>query len=318
MKWMKFGWAGIVAELPEEWEISGLSGDQNEGYLRLEDEFMPRLELKWSVAKSKRRNPDLHAVLDDYFKIIRKTYKKTKQDLQIKRNVNLIKDDAFFDGYDLVFFTWKGEIQANGLIFFCPATRRITLIQVMGKPQQNIRAITEEIFTSVQIEPDDQKLLWTAYNLHVEVPKDYRLDKHQLLSGYLLFSFVNPGSFTDRKRRLSIERYGLADVLLKDQTLEDWFRTKYKKAIRGFGFQIESMDQDGVEHLILSGEETRVTDNIPIRSVQLANQIRKRKCFVAHIRHCYESNRIYVIQVVSKTDAVETAKLVADSIAMHN
>ena len=318
MKWIKFGWAGIVAELPEEWEISGLSGDQNEGYLRLEDEFMPRLELKWSVAKSKRRNPDLHTVLDDYFKIIRKTYKKTKQDLQIKRNVNLIKNDAFFDSYDLVFFTWKGEIQANGLIFFCPATRRITLIQVMGKPKQNVRAITEEIFTSVQIEPDDQKLLWTAYNLHVEVPKDYRLDKHQLLSGYLLFSFVNPGSFTDRKRRLSIERYGLADVLLKDQTLEDWFRTKYKKAIRGFGFQIESMDQDGVEHLILSGEETRVTDNIPIHSVQLANQIRKRKCFVAHIRHCYESNRIYVIQVVSKTDAVETAKLVADSIAMHN
>ncbi|SVB45432.1 uncharacterized protein METZ01_LOCUS198286, partial [marine metagenome] len=27
MKWIKFGWAGIVTELPEEWEISGLSGD---------------------------------------------------------------------------------------------------------------------------------------------------------------------------------------------------------------------------------------------------------------------------------------------------
>ena len=98
MNWTKFGWAGIVTELPEEWEISGLSGDQKEGYLRLEDEFMPRLELKWSVAKSKRRNPDLHAVLDDYFKIIRKTYKKTKKDLQIKRNVNLIKDTDFLDG----------------------------------------------------------------------------------------------------------------------------------------------------------------------------------------------------------------------------
>ena len=135
---------------------------------------------------------------------------------------------------------------------------------------------------------------------------------------YAFFSFVNPGSLTDRKRRLSIERYGLADVLLKDQTLEDWFRTKYKKAIRGFGFQIESINQDEVEHLILSGEETRVTDNIPIHSVQLANQIKKRKCFVAHIRRCYKSNRIYVIQVVSKTDATETAKLVADSIALYN
>ena len=50
MNWTKFGWAGIVTELPEEWEISGLSGDQKEGYLRLEDEFMPRLELKLSVA----------------------------------------------------------------------------------------------------------------------------------------------------------------------------------------------------------------------------------------------------------------------------
>ena len=318
MNWTKFGWAGIVTELPEEWEISGLSGDQKEGYLRLEDEFMPRLELKWSVAKSKRRNPDLHAVLDDYFKIIRKTYKKTKKDLHIKRNVSLIKDTDFLDGYDLVFFTWKGEIQANGLIFFCPETRRITLIQVMGKPKQNVRTITEQIFTSVEIEPNNQKFLWTAYNLHVEVPKDYRLEKHQLLSGYLLFSFINPGSLTDRKRRLSIERYGLADILLKDQTLEDWFRTKYKKAIRGFGFQIESRDQDEAEYLILNGEETRVTDNIPIHSVQLANQIKKRKRFIAHIRHCYKSNRIYVIQVVSKTDAIETAESVADSIALYN
>ena len=106
--------------------------------------------------------------------------------------------------------------------------------------------------------------------------------------------------------------------MLKDQTLEDWFRTKYKKAIRGFGFQIESRDQDEAEYLILNGEETRVTDNIPIHSVQLANQIKKRKCFIAHIRHCYKSNRIYVIQVVSKTDAIETAESVADSIALYN
>ena len=59
---------------PTTWELSGLSGDQKTGYLRLDDGEMPRLELKW--APTRKKKPDLHATLDEYFKLIRKTIKE--------------------------------------------------------------------------------------------------------------------------------------------------------------------------------------------------------------------------------------------------
>ena len=35
MDWTTFGWAGITLEIPSNWELSGLSGDEKDGYLRL-------------------------------------------------------------------------------------------------------------------------------------------------------------------------------------------------------------------------------------------------------------------------------------------
>ena len=74
MDWNLFGWAGIQLEIPTTWEISGISGDEKNGYLRLDDAEMPRLELKW--AKTRKKKPDLHKTLDEYFKLVRKNYKR--------------------------------------------------------------------------------------------------------------------------------------------------------------------------------------------------------------------------------------------------
>ena len=133
MDWTVFGWAGIQLEIPTTWELSGLSGDQKTGYLRLDDAEMPRLELKW--AHTRRKKPDLHATLDEYFKLIRKTYKKGGE-LSFRRNVNFIKDPEFFEGRTVLGFSWKGSIRANGLIFH--AGKRITIVQVMGRLKENL------------------------------------------------------------------------------------------------------------------------------------------------------------------------------------
>ena len=106
MKWTTLGWNGITVELPEDWELSGLSGDDKSGYLRLEDADMPRLELKWS--ESKQKKPDLQRVLDDYFKLVRKNYKRRDTNLHIQRNINLIKDPAVFRGSRGCFLQLEG------------------------------------------------------------------------------------------------------------------------------------------------------------------------------------------------------------------
>ena len=309
MKWTTLGWGGITLELPEDWELSGLSGDDKSGYLRLEDAEMPRLELKWS--ESKQKKPDLQRVLDDYFKLVRKNYKRKNTNLHIQRNVNLIKDEEFFKDREVVFFNWKGEFRASGVIFHCQACKRITIVQVMGHLKENIKETTSRILSSVQDHPVGHATLWSAYQLNAEVPRRYRLDKHKLLSGYLLFSFV------DGSRKVSIERYGVADVTLKEQDLEEWFRGRYAKAIRGYGFSIESSNGDAEERLTLIGEETRLIDRVPFGPALVIDKIMRRKTFAVNLWHCHHSNRIYVVQAIAKHDAARTAEEIAASIQCH-
>ncbi len=309
MAWTTFGWAGITLEIPDDWELSGLSGDDKNGYLRLDDSEMPRLELKWS--QSKQKKPDLHRVLDAYFKLVRKNFERKDTPFHVQRNVNLIKDDQFLKGRDAVFFSWKGNVRANGVIFHCQACKRITIVQMIGGIKENLREKTARILESVQDHPNGQMTLWSAYQLHVQVPRRYRLEKHHLLSGYLLFSFV------DGSRKVSVERYGLADVALKEHDLESWFRAKYAKAIRGYGFSIESFQDDADERLTLVGEGTRLTDHIPFAPVLVIDKVLRRKTFAVHLWRCHHSNRIYVIQSVAKRDAAKTAEGIAASIRCH-
>ncbi len=344
MDWTVFGWAGIQLEIPTTWELSGLSGDQKTGYLRLDDGDMPRLELKWAHAR--RKKPDLHVTLDEYFKLIRKTYKKGAE-LSFRRNVNLIKDPEFFEGRTVLGFSWKGSIRANGLIFY--TGKRITIVQVMGRLKENWRPIVLRVFQSINDHRDAPQTLWSAYGLKLGVPKEYKLERQKLLSGYLLFAFVakkerfqsvtklaklansrlrNNGTIEEKvslppdEGSLSIERYGPAEVMLGNyqdtpNPLEAWFRAKYAKAIRGYGFEVTSHTDAEDEHLTLIGQQTRLYDGVPLTPVLILDKLSKRTTLVFHLWRCNHSNRIYVIQSISNMDATATVQKVAESIECH-
>lgn len=332
--WTVFGWAGTQLEIPRTWELSGLSGDEKSGYLRLDDAEMPRLELKW--AHTRKKKPDLHATLDEYFKLIRKNYKKGPE-LSFRRNVTLIKEPEFFEGRNVIGFSWKGGVRANGLIFH--AGKRITIVQVMGRLKENWRPMVLRIFrsisTSINTTSNAPHTLWSAYGLAMSVPNDYKLERQKLLSGYLLFAFVAKRSrlrhlipaakgvplFTERQR-LSVERYGPAEVMLGDfkaesNPLEAWFRAKYAKAIRGYGFEVTARTDTDDEYLTLIGQQSRLYDSVPFSPVLALDKVSKRATLAFHLWQCYQSNRIYVIQFVGGADAEGTVQQVAESIQCH-
>ena len=329
MVWTTFGWAGITLSIPNDWEISGISGDQKSGYLRLDDAEMPRLELKWSEDKRRRgvNKDDLHSVLDEYFKLVRKSYRRKgkkksgSNDLNIKREVDFFKKDDDVPLHAPIFFQWRGDIFAHGVIYHCPNSKRITIAQVMGQTRQGLRAISIPLFLSLKnltTGESDSHFLWSAYQMSFRTPQRYRLEKQQLLSGYLLFSFIDSGPLLDRKRRLSVERYGLADVLLKNCGLEDWFRNQYRKSLQGFGYQLKKKDDGIDQEFILVGQENRLSDNIPLQPVQNLDRLQRRKSVAAHVRLCRLSNRIFVVQSVSKQEALPVVNGVASSICCHS
>jgi len=306
MNWTKFGWQGLTVEIPEHWEMGGLSGDYKSGYLRLDDGEIPRLELKWSKARGKK--PDLQKVLDEYFKLVRKDFKKKGPPLNIKRNINLVKDESFLENRTATFFSWKSNVRANGAIWHCHECKRIVVVQVIGHPKENMRDITLRILNSVSDHPAGYTNLWSVYQLNVEIPRRYRLEKQKLMSGYLLLSFV------DGSRTIAVERYGPADVLLKENDLETWFRSTYAKAIRGYGFSIGEKNTESDEIIELDGSKVRIIDKVPMSPVLLVDKIMRRTSFAAQLWHCHKSNRIFAVRVVLKGDAAKIAKEVADSI----
>jgi len=306
MNLTKFGWQGLTVEIPEDWEMGGLSGDYKSGYLRLDDGDIPRLELKWS--KAKRKKPDLQKVLDEYFKLVRKDFKKKGPSLNIKRNINLIKEESFSENRTASFFSWKSNVRANGAIWHCHECKRIVVVQVIGHLKENIRDNTLRILKSISDHPAGYTNLWSAYQLNVEIPRRYRLDKQKLMSGYLLLSFV------DGSRTIAVERYGPADVLLKEDDLEDWFRKTYSKAVRGYGFSIEKTSTESDETIELDGSRTRTIDKVPMSPVLLADKVMRRTSFAAQVWRCHKSNRIFSVRVVLKGDAAKVAKEAADSI----
>jgi hypothetical protein len=124
------------------------------------------------------------------------------------------------------------------------------------------------------------------------------------------------------KGRLSVERYGPAEVMLGDykndpNPLEAWFRTKYAKAIRGYGFEVTAHTDSEDERLTLIGEQTRLYDGVPFSPVLVLDKLSKRTALVFHLWHCNHSNRIYVIQSIGSNNAYPTVQKVAESIECH-
>jgi hypothetical protein len=331
MDFVKFGWQGITMELPVNWEFGGLSGDYDNGYIRMDDENMPRMELKWS--RSKEKKPDLQKILDAYFKGMKKRLGASDSGLKIRRSINLIKNEDFFENKDVTFYNWKANVRANGAVWHCKECKRIVVVQIMGYPKESILPLTLRILESVHDHPTGHTNLWSAYQLAVEVPRRYRLEKQKLMSGYLLLSFV------DGSRVLNIERHGLADVTLRNMDLQSWFRAYYAKILRRYGFLLKevfvadakfntgndnhSSPVAGDPLLVIDnrmemlGQDKRLIDHVPISPIFAVDKILRRKQIAASFWHCRESNRIFVVMAMSKKAAGELVSQVAASIQCH-
>ena len=66
------------------------------------------------------------------------------------------------------------------------------------------------------------------------------------------------------------------------------------------------------------GQENRLSDNIPIQPLQNLDRLQRRKSIATHVRHGRQSNRIFVVQSVSKHESLQVVNGVASSIVCHS
>ncbi len=77
--WLPFAWQGIQLMLPSEWNPGKITGEANNGGVRLDDAQIVRLELEWKEARGDDR---VALIVDRYIGGLAKNAEKQKNKMK--------------------------------------------------------------------------------------------------------------------------------------------------------------------------------------------------------------------------------------------
>jgi len=297
------GWQGITARVPADWNLGALGGDGRTGYVRVDDERMPRLEVKWSSAQ----NVNTDRVLTRYLTQLGKT---SRQDtIAVARDTRVVSRRQQPTRKSLECFSWRGQRQqGHGVIWYCPQCRRTVIAQVRGGPQEDLLPLAGAVLSSLEDHGRDGWYTWALYGLAVEVPREFELARQQLMAGYLDLQFEWKG------RRLRVQRWGMAEMALAERDLEHWVELEYVKR-RDVRWRLHPLAGEAHPSLELEGECRRPFHWLRKVAAGLV-RLRPPIFLSGKVWHCAASNRIYAVEEVHK-EGDERWPRVAASIACH-
>jgi len=279
------GWQGIVAEVPAEWSLSAVSGDEKSGYFRVDSAGSLVLEVKWSGI-GKGKVADLHGRLRAYLDDLRRRARKRRAAFESKIKT---KDAG------VLTFSWRSDRKAHGRLWLCDTCSRVVIAQLSGSLSEDVSGAASRILSTVEDHSQDGWRTWAVYDLIAEVPPGYSLEKHRLMSGYIQLVFRK------KSNRLILERWGLANVALKNTSLRDWFLDRAAHDLKPFTFEIADADFDGEKGLQVNGRRSG-----PIEYLKAARELlalRKPAMWLdGYVWICEETNRVYSVQSVHVRD----------------
>jgi hypothetical protein len=271
----RFGWQGIELSIPGGWDLGAHSGDRDKGSFKVDDGRWVRLEGRWEYPK---RAIDVERARENYVRALRRSGRRTwpgrQEALEWRDEPSL----APHDGAAAFRWTRRG-VEAFCLIAQCAECKRLTALQVTGRPGENVRAAAARIFPSLTDHGRGGRETWAILGLVASVPDDYSLGEADLKSGRLWMSFTGPTV------SVRVERHSLADVILAEQTLAEWAAVR----LAGFprGGRIEVRDAVPVAgHKAVGGTAARE------RGWRLP---RRMPPACARAWHCTAGNKLYLV-----------------------
>jgi hypothetical protein len=291
------GWQGVMAEVPADWSLSAVNGSENSGYFRADNTANLMLEVKWQKVG---KQVDLHKKLDEYLNDLRRRARKRRADFEHK----IKSKDA-----GMLTFTWRSDRKAQGRLWYCAECSKVIIAQISGGASEDISGLASTVLTTIEDHSDDGWRTWAMYDLIVEVPPGYSLEKHQLMAGYIRLAFRKKSS------RLVIERWGLANVALRGRTLGAWFRERVGYDLKQYGCSIEEVDFDGEKGIQISGRRTGIS--LVTKSAGELLTFRKPAIWLdGYAWVCEESNKVFSIQS-THTGAEKIVDQVLERIECH-
>ena len=290
------GWQGFTVRVPDEWDLTGFSGDYDSGYFRIDDGEEMGLEVKWGTEPVKSKTPpDVSVRRESYFHSLRKTAKKKKMAFDA-RDVDKYRPTQRPDR-ESVGFAWTGDRRAIGAVWHCATTRRTVIAQVLGprSGKVGISGIADAILGTLESKPENSdRVVWSLYDMYTEVPSEYKLATQQLMNVYIRLSFLSKTS------RLSIEQWSLASVARRDAYLDVWLQGNSKGELREARYEAEETTAQNHPALLLTGG---LALGVPVVSAvkQLSRLELPPTRFSATAWECEQTNRVFLVESLRTT-----------------
>ncbi len=213
-----FAWDGVSFLVPGGWHLAGYSFGKNVTRVQLEDDYALRLEAEWTRP---RRPPDLRKVESRFSRASKRLVRAAKRTDRL--------DDVLPGGPAFLYTMPDGAKLLTAFLSASESTLSCFLrIHFQPDDRETPRAVLSLIATGFRAHVG-ATVPWSLYDISIELPSDFRLVSTSLQAGRKLLVFQW------RLRRFYIWHFSLANILLRDRTLEEWaaeFLNSFK-GIRG-------------------------------------------------------------------------------------
>jgi len=293
-QWTRLGWQGICLDVPADWSPGRVEGDYATGYLRVEDERIVRLEVRWETPG--RRLPEASQLVDNYLKQTRKKLRRKAADHKIVRSRCVPQ----LGGIDHEVFTWQGGFNAHSLLVVCPQTRRVVHLRVLFEDGKDLKGLARRIFASVATAPKDGLEEWSVFDLRFQVASSWRLEESSLRTGCVRLVFH------DGRDVLEVARVSLAEMALRKSSFEKWFEGFFAKALRRCRYEIRPDERRGHPAVRCQGA---------LRArARPFGLLRPRRYLTALAWHCKGIDKIFAVRTVTRTQGDPQVEACAASI----
>jgi hypothetical protein len=301
-KWHRLGWQGIELTVPEEWNLGGIGGGQEEGYLRIQDAEMARVELKWATSTG---FVDIDAAVDGYLKKIRQDQKQSK-DMEIDTDASVVSKRKMRKKV-LRGFSWRSDMHGLGAAWYCADCKRTFIAQVLTKPEEDGPALAERVLAGIKDHPTGGWLRWATYNFDAQVPEDFSLTARKLMAGHIQLTFKRDvAARTARSimlqnlvvpEELTLARWGMAGTMLKNKTLQQWAADEMGTRLKRIKPELEPTETNGHEAVHVSATNLSLQGPL-FRTIARFAEVPYADRIRGLIWHCPKSNSVHLVQML--------------------
>ncbi len=187
-----------MLQVPADWHPAAVYTD----YLLFEEHYQPVFGLKWQQIKGRF---EAEGILKKLQKSLGQPELRPWQP-PVSWHVPL--KPFIYQG-----FYWQGTGgTGTGLLLYCRKSGRALLLQFYGESKNRL-LIFERLLANLQARQQGDKLLWSVFDLAIELPQEAQLTEHEFLPGSFRLLFKLP------EGTLTFYRFKPAAELLRRQSL---------------------------------------------------------------------------------------------------